>query len=79
MKQKIEYLEKTLEEKSTREREYAVDWRTQKTGLDKEIKAVTAKHEAELKLLLQQIDEEKDKASDLEGKLAEKDQKIEQM
>jgi phage shock protein A len=40
---------------------------------------VTAKHEAELKLLLQQIDEEKDKASDLEGKLAEKDQKIEQM
>lgn len=40
---------------------------------------MTAKHEAELKLLLQQIDEEKDKASDLEGKLAEKDQKIEQM
>ena len=38
---------------------------------------MTAKHEAELKLLLQQIDEEKDKASDLEGKLAEKDQKIE--
>jgi hypothetical protein len=33
MKQKIEYLEKSLEEKSSKEREYASDWRIQKTGL----------------------------------------------
>ena len=79
MKQKIEYLEKTLEEKSAKEREYVVDWRSQKSGLDKEIKAVTSKHEAEVKLLMQQIDEEKDKASEFENKLAEKDQKLEHM
>jgi hypothetical protein len=33
MKQKIEYLEKSLEEKLTKEREHASDWRNQKSGL----------------------------------------------
>jgi len=76
MKQKIEYLEKSLEEKLTKEREHASDWRNQKSGLSLEIKTLASKHEAELKLLLQQIDEEKDKSSDLESRLAEKTQKL---
>lgn len=72
MKQKIEYLEKTLGEKTTKEKEYAVDWRTQKSGLTQELKAITAKHETEMKNLMSQIDEEKDHSSELESKLAEK-------
>lgn len=79
MKQKIDYLEKTLEEKVNKEREYAVDWRTQKSGLTSELKAITTKHEAELKSLLQQVDDEKDKSSDLETKLQDKCQKLDQL
>jgi hypothetical protein len=33
MSQKIEYLEKTLKEKTDREKEYTNDWRNQKSGL----------------------------------------------
>lgn len=53
MKQKIEYLERSLEEKLTKEREHASDWRTQKTGLTQEIKTITSRHEAEMKSLMQ--------------------------
>lgn len=79
MKQKIDYLEKSLEEKVTKEREYASDWRTQKTGLAQEIKTITSRHEAEMKALLQQVDEEKDRSGDLESRLAEKTQKLEHL
>jgi biotin-(acetyl-CoA carboxylase) ligase len=52
MKQKIEHLEKTIEDKNNREKEFTVDWRTQKTGIAQEVKAVTIKHEAEIKTLM---------------------------
>lgn len=52
MKQKIEHLERTLEEKNNKEKEFVVDWRTQKSGIAHEVKTITAKHEAELKTLL---------------------------
>jgi hypothetical protein len=38
MEQKIEYLEKSLEEKTSKEKEYLSNWGTQKSELSSEIR-----------------------------------------
>ena len=49
MEQKIMFLEKNLEEKSSKEKVYLSNWNNQKSELSNEIRHVCQRYEAELK------------------------------
>lgn len=66
MEQKLAYLEQSLQEKTDKERDYTNEWRTQKAELSSEIKAATSKFKLDIKLLNKQLEEEREKVSDLE-------------
>lgn len=66
MEQKIAYLEKSLEEKTSKEKEYLSNWNNQKSELSTEIRQVCLKYESELKQLNIDFEEEKEKASEFE-------------
>mmetsp|Transcript_33944 Transcript_33944/g.44790 ORF Transcript_33944/g.44790 Transcript_33944/m.44790 type:complete len:92 (+) Transcript_33944:493-768(+) len=69
MEQKITYLEQSLKEKTEKERESTTEWRSQKSEMSLEIKQLTAKYETDVKMLNKQLEEEKEKVSDLEIQL----------
>ena len=76
LEQKVQYLEEVLKEKTDREKESSTEWKSQKAELSLEIKAVSSKYEADIKLLMKQFDEEKEKVSELEVKLHESQEKL---
>jgi len=59
-------LEQSLQEKSEKEKDSTTEWRTLKTEMTQEIKSATGKYEADIKLLSKQLEDEREKASDLE-------------
>lgn len=69
MEQKISYLEKSLEEKTSKEKEYLSNWNSQKSELSSEIRQVCQKYETELKQLNISLEEEKERAGELEAQL----------
>ena len=77
MDQKITYLEQSLKEKTEKERDTTNEWRTQKAELSSEIKNSTGKYELDIKLLTKQLEEEKERACDLELQLHEQTEKLE--
>jgi chromosome segregation ATPase len=69
--QKVMFLEKSLEEKSSTEKEYLSNWNNQKSELSSEIRSVCQKYEAELKENRLLLEEEKEKSTELEAQLQE--------
>ena len=69
--QKVMFLEKSLEEKSSTEREYLSNWNNQKSELSSEIRSVCQKYEGELKESRLLLEEEKEKSAELETQLQE--------
>ena len=70
--QKVEFLEKSLEEKTARERDFLAERQSQKQGLTSEIKSLVSKYEADIKNLQNQLSEEKEKGLEIETQLKEK-------
>lgn len=66
LEQKVLFLEKNLEEKMSKEREYMSSWSTQKSEQSNEIRQVCQKYESEIKQISQALDEEKEKSMELE-------------
>lgn len=62
LEQKVSFLEKTLEEKMSKEREYMTNWSSQKSELSNEIRQVCQKYELEVKQISLQLQEEKEKS-----------------
>ena len=71
MEQKIVYLEKSLDEKTSKEKDYMQKWNSHKSELSTEIRQVVQKYEGEIKQISLQLEEEKEKSNDLESKLAD--------
>lgn len=69
--QKVMFLEKNLEEKSSTEKEYLSNWNNQKSELSSEIRQVSQKYEAELKESRLLLEEETEKSTELEAQLQE--------
>ena len=69
MEQKISYLEKSLQEKTSKEKEYLSNWNSQKQELSSEVRQVCQKYEAELKQQNLILEDEKEKSSELEAQL----------
>ena len=69
MEQKILYLEKSLDEKTSKEKEYMSKWDKGKTELSTEIRQVSHKYESELKKINLLLEEEKERSNDLENQL----------
>lgn len=69
MEQKISYLEKSLEEKTSKEKEYLSNWNSQKSELSTEIRQVCQKYETELKQVNIALEEEKERGGELEAQL----------
>jgi len=67
--QKILFLEKNLDEKSSKEKEYLSNWNNQKSELSNEIRLVCQKYEGELKQLNLLLDEEKERSGELDAQL----------
>jgi hypothetical protein len=67
--QKVQYLEKSLAEKTAKEKEQINSWHSQNKELSNEIRQVCQKYEAELKSVNLLLEEEKEKASELETAL----------
>ena len=77
MEQKITYLEQTLQEKTDKERDVTNEWRTQKAEMAQEIKMAASRYEIDSKMLTKQLEEEKEKVSDLELQLHEQTERLE--
>ena len=69
LEQKVLFLERNLEEKLGKEKEYLSNWNNQKSELSNEIRNVSQKYEHELKQTALLLEEEKEKASELEAQL----------
>ena len=76
MEQKITYLEQTLQEKTDKERDVTNEWRTQKAEMAQEIKISTSRYEIDSKMLTKQLEEEREKVSDLELQLHEQTERL---
>ena len=76
MEQKITYLEQTLQEKTDKERDVTNEWRTQKAEMAQEIKMAASRYEIDSKMLTKQLEEEKEKVSDLELQLHEQTERL---
>ena len=74
----MEYLEAALKEKQDRERDSTSELRNQKAELSQEIKQISGKFESEIKSLNKFLEDEKERSADLEAKLQESLQKLEQ-
>lgn len=64
--QKVMFLEKSLKEKSEKEKEQMTSWSSQNKELSNEIRQVCQKYESELKQVNMLLDEEKERANELE-------------
>ena len=71
LEQKVSFLEKNLEEKMSKEREYMSNWTNQKSELSNEIRNVCSKYETEIKQLSIELHEEKEKSQELENQLVD--------
>ncbi len=71
LEQKVSYLELSLKERDDKERDSTSEWRTHKSELAQEIKQLTVKCENDVKQLNRLLEEEREKAGDLELKLTE--------
>ena len=71
LEQKVSYLELSLKERDDKERDSTSEWRTLKTEMAQEIKQLTVKCENDVKQLNRLLEEEREKAGDLELKLTE--------
>ena len=78
MEQKIMFLEKNLEEKSSKEKEYLSNWNSQKSELSNEIRHVCQKYESELKQVNSLFEEEKERSGELEAQLQDLQQNFNQ-
>lgn len=75
--QRVEFLERSLAEKSERERSYITEIHSKRSEITGEIKQLVAKHESEVKLLQAELEEERERVSDIELKLQEKSSELE--
>lgn len=69
--QKVQFLEKSLAEKSEKEKEQMNSWHSQNKELSNEIRQVCQKYESELKQVNLLLDEEREKSGELEATLTE--------
>jgi len=69
--QKIQFLEDSLKDKQEKEKEYLNQWNSQKSEYSSEIRLVQSKFENDMKNLNSQLDEERERATELETALAD--------
>lgn len=69
--QKVQFLEKSLAEKTEKEKEQMCNWHSQNKELSNEIRQICQKYEAELKQAHMLLEEEKEKSSELEASFQE--------
>lgn len=69
LEQKVQFLEKQLEERASNERQYMSSWNSKNSELSNEMRQVSHKYESELKNLALSLDEEKERANEAETAL----------
>lgn len=70
--QKVEFLEKSLSEKADRERNYISELHSKRSEMTGEMKAMISRYEAEIKTLQSDLEEEKERVSEIESQLLHK-------
>lgn len=66
----MQFLEKSLEERTNHERQYMSSWTSQKSEMSNEIRQVCQKYEAELNQINLKLDEERERAQEAETALS---------
>ena len=70
-------MERSISEKADRERNYLTDLHTKRSEMTGELKAMCLKYESEVKALQGELEEERERVSELESALLQKDSEME--